>query len=320
MPLHLGLPIGHQHESTREARRMLQQKTRNDWDYPSAPHPNTPAANGDAKAAVTAHVVDTGAVKETALDFAPAGWRERAYSDIETTESEAEDSSNGIMNMIKSKRRPPPPPPPVDPDTLAERRQKSMKRRQDRFEEEMTWNVGLAHFSAQRNAWTAARTRVSGTSPTPEVRTSQDEGAADASVTTSTTIPIAEDAGVYLPIAPRLLPDHPVRARITPSTYSEIYTKVIIGGRTPTVPINLQDCTNALIHGWKEEGNWPPKTAEPEPSATRKKEGNTATTTATATGSPGRHPHLRAGVHAVTKVLRSVSLGSLDSNMQKEHA
>ncbi|KAF1351389.1 hypothetical protein BDV97DRAFT_293934 [Delphinella strobiligena] len=276
MPLHLGLPIGHQHESTREARRMLQQKTRNDWDYPSAPHPNTPAANGDAKAA-------------------PAGWRERAYSDIETTESEAEDSSNVIMNMIKSKRRPPPPPP-VDPDTLAERKQKSMRRRQERFEDEMTWNIGLAHFSAQRNAWTAARTRPSTPPPTLQVRT--------------------KDAGVHLPIAPRLLPDHPVRARITSSTYSEIYTKVIIGGRTPTVPINLQDCTNALVHGWKEEGNWPPKTTDAEPSVTRKKEGNTATSTATATGSPGRHPHLRAGVHAVTKVLRGVTGGPPDSNMQ----
>lgn len=300
---------------------MLQQKTRNDWDYPSAPHPNTPAAKGDAKAAVTAHVVDTGAAQETQLDFEPAGWRERAYSDNETTESEAEDSSNGILSMIK---RRPPPPPPISPESLAERKHRSMRRRQDRFEEEMTWNIGLAHFSAQRNAWTAARTRASGIPPTHEIRTSQEEATTDANATTSaptpTTIPIAEDAGVHLPIAPRLLPDHPVRARITPSTYSEIYTKVIIGGRTPTVPINLQDCTNALIHGWKEEGNWPPKTAEAEPSVTRKKEGNTATTTATATGSPGRHPHLRAGVHAVTKVLRGVTGGPPDSNMRKEHA
>ncbi|KKY24287.1 putative mitochondrial aaa atpase [Phaeomoniella chlamydospora] len=68
------------------------------------------------------------------------------------------------------------------------------------------------------------------------------------------------DIDPLIPIAPALLPrTNPVRAAITPSMYPTIYSKVVIQSLTPSVPIPLPDITNAIIQGWKDEGNWPPK-------------------------------------------------------------
>lgn len=63
-----------------------------------------------------------------------------------------------------------------------------------------------------------------------------------------------------VPLAPPLLPpDNAVRASITPATYPAIYSKIVIQGLTPTVPINLSDVVGALVWGWKENDEWPPK-------------------------------------------------------------
>ena len=69
------------------------------------------------------------------------------------------------------------------------------------------------------------------------------------------------DVDPLLPVAPPLLPrTNPVRAAITPSMYPTIYSKVVIQSLTPSVPIPLPDMTRAIVQGWKDEGNWPPKT------------------------------------------------------------
>ena len=61
-----------------------------------------------------------------------------------------------------------------------------------------------------------------------------------------------------LPVAPPLLPaDHPIRASITPSLYPSIYSKVVIQGLNPTIPINLADMTRCLVQGWQADGQWP---------------------------------------------------------------
>ncbi|KAJ5899333.1 hypothetical protein N7495_004077 [Penicillium taxi] len=65
-----------------------------------------------------------------------------------------------------------------------------------------------------------------------------------------------------IPVAPPFIPaDNIVRSTITPNIYPSIYTKVVVQGMTPTVPVNLADLTNAMVQGWKADGQWPPKPA-----------------------------------------------------------
>lgn len=305
MPLHIGLPYGQRsqqtQEATRDAKRQLTAKVQANWDYPDAPHPNT-HTSGDAKAAVNAHVDTTQAANASSLDFSPVAWKERQYSDVESSEEEPVTPRKKTSFRFDS------------PDSvghaISARKASRKRKRQVLLEEEMGWNVGLAHFSARRNAWTGARLATdnqdamdidtSGRSSTSSpMRSSHD--------ITKTPYPdpaIAEDANVLLPVAPLLLPDHPVRKRINTSSYAEIYSKVIVQSRTPTVPINLQDCTNALVYGWKESGEWPPKGADAEPSVTKKKPAPSSL----------KHPHLKKSVQVVSKVFGLSSPASSNSH------
>lgn len=65
-----------------------------------------------------------------------------------------------------------------------------------------------------------------------------------------------------VPVAPPFISnDNPVRATIVPSIYPSIYTKVVVQGMTPTMPVNLAHLTKAMVQGWKADGQWPPKPA-----------------------------------------------------------
>ncbi|KAI9934969.1 hypothetical protein ASPWEDRAFT_31317 [Aspergillus wentii DTO 134E9] len=69
-----------------------------------------------------------------------------------------------------------------------------------------------------------------------------------------------ESEDPFIPVVPSLLSTtNPIRASITPSMYPSIYSKVVVQGLTPTVPINLADVTKAMVQGWKADGQWPPK-------------------------------------------------------------
>ncbi|KAI9367296.1 hypothetical protein BJX61DRAFT_320428 [Aspergillus egyptiacus] len=62
-----------------------------------------------------------------------------------------------------------------------------------------------------------------------------------------------------IPVVPSLIATtNPIRASITPAMYPSIYSKVVLQGLTPTVPINLADLTRAMVQGWKADGQWPP--------------------------------------------------------------
>ncbi|RAL17794.1 DUF4050 domain-containing protein [Aspergillus homomorphus CBS 101889] len=64
----------------------------------------------------------------------------------------------------------------------------------------------------------------------------------------------------FIPVVPSLISStNPIRASITPAMYPSIYSKVVVQGLTPTVPINLADVTKAMVQGWKADGQWPPK-------------------------------------------------------------
>ncbi|PYH99573.1 hypothetical protein BO71DRAFT_300088, partial [Aspergillus ellipticus CBS 707.79] len=65
-----------------------------------------------------------------------------------------------------------------------------------------------------------------------------------------------------IPVVPSLISNtNPIRASITPAMYPSIYSKVVVQGLTPTVPINLADVTKAMVQGWRSDGQWPPKPA-----------------------------------------------------------
>ncbi|RAO66860.1 uncharacterized protein BHQ10_002872 [Talaromyces amestolkiae] len=109
---------------------------------------------------------------------------------------------------------------------------------------------------------------------------------------------------------------NPVRSSISPTLYPSLYSKVIVQGLTPTIPINLADVTKALVAGWKADGQWPPKPTVPPPGSdvpARKKgtkaQSSTKNDEATASGVVGRPTHGRKtsfsnqATSAVKKVL-----------------
>lgn len=64
-----------------------------------------------------------------------------------------------------------------------------------------------------------------------------------------------------VPIAPPLLSpnQHPDLMEITPAVYPTIYSKCVVQGIAPSCPVNLKDVVGCLVQGWKEDGEWPPK-------------------------------------------------------------
>ncbi len=67
--------------------------------------------------------------------------------------------------------------------------------------------------------------------------------------------------------APLLPPANPMRASITPAIYLSLYDKVVGHSLQPSCPINLADMTRSCVAGWRRDGEWPPRAAEPAASA-----------------------------------------------------
>ncbi|PIB02265.1 hypothetical protein CB0940_01394 [Cercospora beticola] len=213
---------------------------------------------------------------------------------------------------------------------LNDRRLARKRKRHQALQEEMEWNDGLAHWTRRRDVWCCARgarevrmlqghaaTADSTTQPEGEAVETSSASGTDASSPRTSTSSVAEPEGstpgsspsatpeaavpapsasaipldVLVPIAPPLLPNHPVRRRIRTDMYPEIYNKIILQSRTPSVPINLLTLIHALVQGWKDDGEWPPKAGPIEKSIGRKK-------------GTGHEGSLRQGVKAVGRVLR----------------
>jgi hypothetical protein len=303
-----GRTSNEQTEQLRKTRAWLLDNIRNDWSYPNAPHviPSydddssqaAPAASAtlaipevtqDARTHVNEHIRQNITAAATQLaDKPPTGSRERYYSDGEDSASD-----NEIDNAIPAYDTPDS----VGTD-LRDRKARRRRRRQQRFEDEMKENIGLAHWSAQRNTWTGARQQTLANQdpfaiqPAPSgfqsPQTPQTPSPATITTTTSSTLTEAvPDPDLMIPVAPPLLPDNAVRNRITTNTYSDIYTKIVLQSRTPSIPINLTDVTRSLVHGWKEEGQWPPKPTPAEPSLVKKH----------------GHPNIKGGLNKLGRVL-----------------
>lgn len=70
----------------------------------------------------------------------------------------------------------------------------------------------------------------------------------------------ALDPPTLVPVPPPLVPrSNAVRAAITPAAYPSIYSKIVVQGLAPTIPVNLGDVVRAMVEGWKRDGEWPPK-------------------------------------------------------------
>lgn len=164
-----------------------------------------------------------------------------------------------------------------NPDSLGLSMQVRRRKRYRQLRKEMDWNDGLATFIQRRDAWAGARVfpqnqdtdpvplekgHVNGTAPItatmPLSTASSPPSSRSSSRSSSPTTPLESVPMVPLP-PPLLSPTHPARVAVTPSAYPVIYSRVVTQGVSPGVPINLSDMVQALVQGWKENGDWPPK-------------------------------------------------------------
>lgn len=184
MTLHLNLPGSHhrsaeQQAQLREARRLLRDKIRNDWEYPPLPAWKSSGRHEAAKSAATEklnvedriagfrfHAPSTpdranGVVGEAlGLGFEPIEWREREDSDVSETESEvaamtpAHTTSSSSKSKVETYKFDAPDS--VGPQ-LHSRQQARKRKRWQAVHEEMEWNDGLAHWTRRRDVWCCAR-------------------------------------------------------------------------------------------------------------------------------------------------------------------
>lgn len=335
MTLHLGFSHAHQRnaeqqQENKDAKKLLKERTRDDWDYP--PLDDSPVSVSQRRAEEehdeefriagfrsrnpNNHDRETVA-SGLGLGFEPLEWRERQYSTEESSDDESAVVTSSTSSRESTYKF-------EGPDSvgvqLVDRKLKRKRKRQNALEEEVSWNHGLAHWLARRDLWSRAHTSrqiqlqassrgeqtdstSASASSTPRTSTSSNSLSSAPISSPSTTPDLVSEPVVIttrtpapsrdllVPLAPPILANHPVRRRITPEIYPEIYAKIILQGRTPSVPINLLVLTRALVQGWKDDGEWPPKLAPAEKSIGKKK-------------SNGHESTLRHGVKAVGRVLR----------------
>lgn len=316
--VHSTLSMDGQTTARRQAQRFLLDHVRTDWEWPN----NIAASAADA--------VNEGQLHEI------TEYRERYYG---TTSSEVDTDDEKAKNATADPYK-------FDsPDSVAAavegKKEERKRKRRRKFEQEAAWNEGLRCFALRRDAWTGATTaRSSGEeqqiSPaalkSPERDSKKDVIASEIEAigTTDTESenedesredsPLHYTTEPLIPVAAPLIPStNSLRTFITPKAYPEIFNKVVLSSRTPSVPINLSDMTKALVQGWKDSGEWPPKSGPLDPLVGRRR----GETKAAAAGTAGKtstsevkifahreagflssHPHVKRGVESMKKVFR----------------
>ncbi|KAF1999135.1 hypothetical protein P154DRAFT_494192 [Amniculicola lignicola CBS 123094] len=257
--------------AARAARRFLTDRVRSDWEWPNTP---------ECLSASDEELRDVGEFRER-------------YFGTTTPEPESDEEAASAANPYKFD----------SPDSIAtalESKTESRKRkRRTALQEEITWNEGMKLFLARRDAWTgAAAVAKYGT------QRRERTGSADGNGTDGDHAAAQVDVEPLIPVAPHLLPDNAIRKSISAKTYPDIYSKIVVSSRTPSVPINLADMTKALVQGWKDSGEWPPKAGPLDPLVGRKK--------AAVVGLKlehgeepflAHHPHMKKGVDSVRRIL-----------------
>ncbi|QIW97876.1 hypothetical protein AMS68_003394 [Peltaster fructicola] len=294
-----------QQQESKESRRLFKENIRTDWDYPALPAYRTNKSTAiTPQHTVGGFKVHQATPPDVLEQIIPevVDWRERYYGDSDSDMEESEAAASQAKSKTKASYLF------EGPDSvgeqLSDRALLHKRKRQKSLAEEMTWNEGLQHFIIRRDLWTGARTvpqiqlmrssksAVSSAaeaynasvSSSPRSSTSMQSDLTHTSrpsTATTSPDPVAMSMkeqlpalDLMVPVMSQLLTAHPVRKKIGPSMYSEIYSKIILQARTPAVPINLLSLSRALVHGWKADGEWPPRPSAPEPSITRKKAHN----------------------------------------------
>ena len=203
---------------------------------------------------------------------------------------------------------------------ISNRRTARKRKRKELLEEEMTWNDGLSHWTLQRDAWSVAKTAEqlrsfeqgreenikaeaasasASAGSTPRTSTSSASARATSTSTSATSpdmnnniniagMSVTPPSHMLVPVMAKILPHHPIRRKMSPSMYPEIYNKIIVQSRTPSVPINLGVMIHALVKGWIDDGEWPPRPGPVEKSLTKRK----------------GHGSVKDGVKSFARVLR----------------
>ncbi|KAF2689428.1 hypothetical protein K458DRAFT_384076 [Lentithecium fluviatile CBS 122367] len=275
--------------AARAARRFLDDRVRSDWDFPDTP--DYWSASDEEVRGVTE-------------------FRERFYGTSEDEESGDEVAADPYKFD--------------SPDSIGDAvERKELGRKQKRItalEEEMIENEGLRLWVQRRDVWTGAAavnkygtkrppksaptTQGGSSSTTPTTRSSSD---ASAPIEINSHPPPhdrnnATSVDLLVPVAHPLLPDNIIRKSISPKAYPDIYNKIVLSSRTPAVPINLADMTKALVKGWQEHGEWPPKALPLEALAGKKRALASPRMDSGADPFLSHHPHLQKGVESVKKI------------------
>lgn len=268
-------------QATNAIKREVAEKIRADWEFKWTNQKTVPGTSqSDERGADPPRRIQSGEAARGAetTDLESGEWREREFwssSPPSPTLSSEEEKSRALHGPFRQ-----------DPFTTRlavspeELRQEKRRKRQRLIEEELGWNTGLRHWSAQRDAWSGARRRYVQAEPPPPSRPRMSVSKGDSSTPlfqstnahhaarrTSHRSSFAVEESVpttytveEVPIPPPLLsPSNILRASITPKAYPQIYSKVVLRSLTPAVPINLADMTRALVDGWKADGQWPPR-------------------------------------------------------------
>ncbi|KAK6423578.1 hypothetical protein LTR95_016520, partial [Oleoguttula sp. CCFEE 5521] len=161
MTLHLGLPhhsrSAEQQEEIREARRLLKEKVRADWEYPTLPayHSSGRDAGVTAVGGFCFHASSN--VRRDSLDAQVSQWRERDYSSDEREDEMASVGSVGSKSSKGSRKQNFKFEGPDSVGTeIAARKTVKRRRRDEALQMEMNWNDGLEHWIARRDAWCGA--------------------------------------------------------------------------------------------------------------------------------------------------------------------
>ncbi|KAI9697347.1 MAG: hypothetical protein M1820_007853 [Bogoriella megaspora] len=322
MPLHLGVTGNHHgppptkstQAAIREARKMLMERTREDWEYKPILISDNPVLGEQEDPNCDSYISPV------------VDWRERSYNTSSPSQSEADDRECGEPHEDFKFE---------SPDsvgkTLEQKRSHRKRKRQAALEEERSWNEGFDFFASRRDAWTGARAELRDptlpaypTLPTPTSLESPSPLAPGASDNSSSISSGSEPEyhadkekdrvsqslfqPALVPVTTPILPStHPVRSTINPSAYRQIYTEVVVHSRAPSVPINLSDMTKACVKGWIDDGEWPPKASALEPMIAKRR-----------IRGESHHLGLRKGVEGVKKMLRLNSSGAAGDGVSVE--
>ncbi|KAF3911560.1 hypothetical protein ABW20_dc0110320 [Dactylellina cionopaga] len=260
-------------EAARNAQAILQ-SVRNDWDWAEELRKNkrrktnAPSSPTGSSSAATGLPSLQSEQEEDSEDEDEREYRSRDESDTDDSKRPNSLSGGKLPKSVYPDDEPKSAYRFHDPTSIGSpkiTKEERKARRKMELEEEMRWNDGLRIWVERRDLWTQAdkNGRV------PIGKSKFEDVSLDLRFDDSFK---ARWKNELTPIpAVYLRHQNPFYDAVVPDAYPQLYQRIIIKGNTPTIPISLQHMTNALVEGWKADGQWPPKPNKPEPSMTRKK-------------------------------------------------